>query len=166
MQLEPSRKSSPMYVQILGLNCSWKTTRKFWISIDNNQKFINKRIKFSQTFRAKNLYLFHHLTCLKFQSKPNMRQVSEVEEISAGVSTERMCKEAVIEERKINQNCLLRAKKQISLKMKSNQTFPFMSPKNTQENTGMPREQLYQQLKSPKTIVTFRTPTSFEFQRN
>lgn len=165
MRLELWRKSNPMFVRTLVLNCSWKTTRIFWTLMDNNRKAQSKKIKFNQIIRATNLSLFRHLTCLKFQSKSNMKQVLEVEETSAGVSTGHMWKETVIEVKKINRNCLFRVKKQISLKMKSNQTFPFMNPKNTQENTGLPRERPYQQRKSPKTIITFQILTSFEFQR-
>jgi hypothetical protein len=87
-----------------------------------------------------------------------------VEETSAGVSTGHMWKKSVNEVRKTNQNCLFRAKKQKSLKMKSNQTFPFTNPKNTQES--MARGRLYQQQKSLKNIVHFRILTIFEIPRS
>jgi hypothetical protein len=86
-----------------------------------------------------------------------------VEETSVGVLTGHMWKKAFNEVRRTNQNCLFRAKKQISLKMKSNQTFPFTNPKNTQGS--MARGWPYQQQKTLKRIVNFRILTIFEISK-
>jgi hypothetical protein len=91
-----------------------------------------------------------------------MKQPSEGEKTLTEASIGLKLTGALIE-KKTHLNFSLKAEKQTTNKIKSNQIFLCINLKNTPENRARARELHYQQPKSQRKRPTFKIRSSFEF---